>query len=205
MERLTYLFSPWSRVLLEKVTGLHLVKSFPAFYGNRRFITAFTSAWHLSLSWASSTQSIHLLPTTTKIHFITNHTTLPSTPGSPTWSLSLRFPHQNPVYASPFPHTCYMPRPSHSSQLYYTHNIGWAVQIIKLLTFLHSPATSSLLGPNILLNTLFSHILSLRSSLKVSNQVSHPYKTTGKFIVLYTLTFKFLDIKLEEKRFCTEW
>jgi hypothetical protein len=47
-----------SRVLLEKLTGLQLVKKFTAFYGTRRFITAFTSACHLSLSWASSIQSI---------------------------------------------------------------------------------------------------------------------------------------------------
>ena len=37
---------------------------------------------------------------------------LPSTPGSPNWSLSIRFPHQNPIHTSPLPHTCYMPRPS---------------------------------------------------------------------------------------------
>jgi hypothetical protein len=43
--------APWSRVLLEKLTGLQLVKKFPAFYGTRRFITAFASAArHLSLS-----------------------------------------------------------------------------------------------------------------------------------------------------------
>jgi hypothetical protein len=41
--------NPWSRVLLEKLTGLQLVKKFPAYYGTRRFITAFTSARHLSL------------------------------------------------------------------------------------------------------------------------------------------------------------
>jgi len=35
-----------------------LVKKFPAFYGTRRFTTAFTSARHLSLSWASSIQSM---------------------------------------------------------------------------------------------------------------------------------------------------
>ena len=53
----TYLHTPWSRVLLEKPTGLQLVKKFPAFYGTRRFITTFTSARHLSLSWDSSIQS----------------------------------------------------------------------------------------------------------------------------------------------------
>jgi len=35
------------------------------------------------------------------------------------------------------------------------------------------PVTSSLLGPNILLDTLFSNTLSLRSSFHVSDQVSH--------------------------------
>jgi len=47
---LIYLLTPYSRVLLEKLTGLQLVKKFTAFYGTRRFITAFTSARHLSLS-----------------------------------------------------------------------------------------------------------------------------------------------------------
>jgi hypothetical protein len=54
---LTYLLTPWSRVLLKKVTGSQLVKKFPAFYGTRRFIDPFTSARHLSLSWARSIQS----------------------------------------------------------------------------------------------------------------------------------------------------
>ena len=35
--------TPWSRVLLEKITGSLLVKNFPAFYGTRRFSTAFSS------------------------------------------------------------------------------------------------------------------------------------------------------------------
>jgi hypothetical protein len=30
---LTYLLTPWSTVLLEKLTGSQLVKKFPAFYG----------------------------------------------------------------------------------------------------------------------------------------------------------------------------
>jgi hypothetical protein len=58
---------------------------------------------------------------------------LPSTPGSPQWSLSFRFPHRNPVHASPLPRPSYMSRPSHSSRFYHPHNSGWGVQIMKLL------------------------------------------------------------------------
>ena len=45
----TYLLTPWSRVHLEQLIGIHLVKKFPTVYGNRRFITVSTSARHLSL------------------------------------------------------------------------------------------------------------------------------------------------------------
>ena len=38
------LLTPWSKVRLEKLTGLQLVKKFPAFYRIRRLITALTSA-----------------------------------------------------------------------------------------------------------------------------------------------------------------
>ena len=67
-------------------------------------------------------------------------------------------------------------------QLFYTgHSLGSLIS--SLCNFLHSPVNPSLLGPNIVLNTLFSNTLSLCSSLNVSDQVSHPYKTTGKIIV----------------------
>ena len=54
-----YLLTPCCRVILEKLTGLQLVKKFPAFHGTRKFITALTSVRHLSLSWASPIQSIY--------------------------------------------------------------------------------------------------------------------------------------------------
>ena len=60
---LTYLLTPWCRVLVEKLTGLQLVKKFPAFHGTRRFITPLTSLRHLSLSWASPFQSLYPHPT----------------------------------------------------------------------------------------------------------------------------------------------
>ena len=108
--RLTYLLTAWSTVL-EKLTGSQPVK-FPTFYGTRRFITPLTRARHLFLSSASSIQS---MPPTSHFLMIHLNIILPFMPGSPKWSLSLRFPHQkNPVYASSLPHTCYIPRPSHS-------------------------------------------------------------------------------------------
>ena len=59
----TYLLTPYSRVLLKKLTSSQLVKKFPAFYGTQSFITTFTSARQLSLSWASWIQSIPPRPT----------------------------------------------------------------------------------------------------------------------------------------------
>ena len=62
-----------------------------------------------------------------------------------------------------------------------------------LCSFLHSPITSSLLGLNTPLNTPFSNTLSLGSFFNVSDQVSHPYKTTGNIIFLHIVIFTFLD------------
>jgi hypothetical protein len=45
-----WLLTPWSAIFLVKLTGLQLVKKFPAFYATGTFVTAFTSGRHLSLS-----------------------------------------------------------------------------------------------------------------------------------------------------------
>jgi len=49
----------------------------------------------------------------------------PSTPRSPQWSHSLRFPHQDPIHPPLLTHTRHMPSPPHSSRFYHPHNIGW--------------------------------------------------------------------------------
>ena len=53
--------------------------------------------------------------------------------------------HHGPVYNSPVPHTRYMPRPSQSSLFYHPNNIGWGVQIIKLLNILCTASSTPLL------------------------------------------------------------
>jgi hypothetical protein len=48
---LTYLLTPWSRVLLEKLTvNFAVSQEFTRIYGTRKFLTVPTSACHLSLS-----------------------------------------------------------------------------------------------------------------------------------------------------------
>jgi hypothetical protein len=39
----------------------------------------------------------------------------------------------------------------------------------------------------------------------VRDQVSHPYRTTGKIIVLCTLIFMFFHSRREDKSFWIEW
>jgi len=46
----TVLLTPWSRVLIEKLTGSAASQEIPRIFGTRRFITVLTSARHLSLS-----------------------------------------------------------------------------------------------------------------------------------------------------------
>jgi hypothetical protein len=88
-------------------------------------------------------------------------------------------------------------RSIHSSEFDHPKNVKRTVQNISssICTFPHFSVTSYVLGLNhFLLNNIVSVTLSLRFSLNVSNQVTHTYKTTGKFVILYALIFIFLKM-----------
>jgi len=116
---LTYLLTPWNRVLLEKLTGSAASQEIPALLEpevSSPYSQVPATCPILSQLYPVPTPSSHFL----KIHL---NIILPSTSGSPQWSLSLRFPHQNHVRPASLPHTRHMPRPSHSSRFYHPQNI----------------------------------------------------------------------------------
>ena len=150
-----YLLIPWSRVLLEKLTGSQLVKKFPAFYGTRRFITAFTYARKCPYPKPARSSPY---PTSYFLKINLN-IILPPKPGSPKCSFSFRFPHQNPVYNSPLLSSIRATSRAHIILVFITRTISgeqYRSLSSSLCSFLHSHVTSSLLRPNIHLNTLFS-------------------------------------------------
>ena len=120
------MMSARSRVLVEKLIVPQLVRKFPAFYGTRRFITAFTRTRCLSLSQARSIQpriSHYISWTFTSI--FSYHLCLSLSSGP--------FPsgfHLNPVL-----HMCYLPRPYSARRTY-----------MKLLHVQCPPVTPSFLG-----------------------------------------------------------
>ena len=160
----------------------HLVKKFLPFYGTRRFITAFTNARHVSLSWASSNQSMPQNSTSWRSILIL---LTPLSLWLPSGLISSRYPTKTlyTLLLSPIHATCH----THLILLeFITRKIlgkEYRSFSSSMCSFLHSPVIASLLGPNILLNTIFSR----------------------KIIVLCILNFKFLDCKIEGKIFRTEW
>jgi hypothetical protein len=142
---------------------------------------AFTSAHHLS-PWA---RSIHSMPPSNflRVHF---NIIFPSTPGSSKRSLSLSFPRPNRVCTTTLPIrvTC----PAHLILLGSITRIVFAEEYrsfsSSLPSLLHFPVTSFHLSSYILLVTLFSNTFSPHPSLNESDQVSHPYNTRGKFILI---------------------
>jgi hypothetical protein len=112
------------------------------------------------------------------------------------WSLPFGPPNQNPVNTSPFPHAYHMSRSPHPPWFNHPNNIRWRIQVMKFIIMQFFPRSVFLpLGPRILLNTLFSKTVSLCSSFKLRDQVSHPYSTTDKITVLYIFIFRFFDTR----------
>ena len=98
----TFLLTPWSRVLLEKLTGSAATQEFPRIFGTRKFITVLTSARHLSLSWANSIHSPQPPPTSWRsILILSSHLRL----GLPIGVFPSGFPTRTLCTPSPLPHT----------------------------------------------------------------------------------------------------
>ena len=98
----------------------------------------------------------------------------PSKPSSPQWSHSLQFPHQHLIHplSSPIRATC----PAHLILIdFITRTIldeEYKSFSSSLCSLLHSSVTSSFLGPNIPLNTMFSNTLSFLSSRNFDDYIS---------------------------------
>ena len=135
--------------------------------------------FHLNLFWARSIKSMPPHPTSWISTLI-----LPSH-----LSLVLRIG----LFPSGFPtKTLYIPLPSiiHASCFVYLILLDFVNRKIlgevyrslrsSLCSLFHYPVISSSLGLKNILSTIFSDTLGLRSSFNVSNQGSHPYKTTEK-------------------------
>ena len=121
---LTYLLTPWCRVLLEQLTGMQLIKKFPAISRNSK-VHYRTHKRPPPVSILGQPNTFHI-PTSHLLQIRPNiiH---PSKPRSPQRSLSLRFPHQDPIHPTLLTHMRHMPSPSHSSRFYHPHSLSYTV------------------------------------------------------------------------------
>jgi len=150
------------RVLLEKLTLPQLVNEFLPFHGTQGF-TSLQKSFPFVPILSLGLQS-GLFP-------------------------SIFFFHQCPLCPSLLPHVCHVP--GHLNLLNFTTQIKFGDEYISgSCDFRHPPVTSSLSDPNILLSTLLSNTLSLRSFLTVRNKVPpiynnrQNYSYRGKHLVI---------------------
>ena len=116
-----------------------------------RFITALTSVHHLSLSWTSPIQSIYPHPTSWRPILISTHLRL----GLPCGLFPSGFPTKTLYTPSPRPYAPYAQLISFFSILSPAQYWVRSTDHLAPRNAIHSPVTSTLLGPNILLNNMF--------------------------------------------------
>ena len=210
-----FILTPCSRVLLEKPTGWQPVKKFPTFYRIRTFITAFTTARHLSLSWASSIHFITPHPTSLRpILILSSHLSL----GLPSGLFPAGFPYTRIRLYSPISATCpahlildfitktelgeqYSVMSTHNKtvcKFYSSPNIPHAPTHLILFNYTWTSDEVRKSWSSSVRSFLQSHLPSslsdpsiflsiiLRTSLNVRNQVSHPYRDADKSLALPT-------------------
>jgi hypothetical protein len=134
-------------------------------------------------------------------HFFNIHFNIifPSAPVFSKWSLSLRYPNQNYVSIYVVLLICHKPRQYSNIRIIFEETCkSWSSLLCSFLQ-------SCILGHNVVLSHLSSNIFSLCTFLRMRDQVSHPHKTGRKIVILKIVMFIFLDRKLEEKGFWTEW
>ena len=165
---------------------------------------SFTSARHLSLSWATLIQSMLPHPTSWRsVLLLSSH-------------LCLDLPYG--LFLSGFPtKTLYTPLltpihatfPAHLIRLHFT---TWTIQgeeyrslSFSLCSFLHSLLISPLLGPNILLNTTLEHSQPIFLPQFKQPNFMPTQNNRQNYSSAHLKIFKFLNSNLEDKKFCTIW
>jgi hypothetical protein len=122
--------TPYNTVLLEKLTVAQLVKKVPAFHGTRRFITVFTRARHLFISWVRRIQFTPSNPIS--LRSILLILSLQSAAGSSERHLPFKLSDAKMVHIFNLSNACYMHRLSRSPWFDQPNIIWKRVQIMTI-------------------------------------------------------------------------
>ena len=160
-----YMYSyliPWSRVLLEELILSEIISN-PLHTNTipKHYTYSMVQSRNWEANWFAASQETYLISRNPKVHYRTHkrpppvsilgqppvhistshlleiHPNIihPSTPRSPQWSLSIRFPHEDPIHPPFLTHTRHMHSPSHSSWLpkHYTFVYSYFLRHIPVI------------------------------------------------------------------------